>query len=136
MAISHQMGTITWSLRHLLERSPVIFKALEPAQRISDILTTFGSIEGDPFQNKKVQNNTATNGFRRPQRIDGRIEFKNVKFSYPSDPRKKILRDLSFSTNPTCKDLKKRVRTIACKYYSRKHLHFDSNNFIDLFSLV
>ena len=125
MAISDQMGRITWSLRHLLERSPVIFKALEPAQRISDILTAFGSIEGDPFQNKNVQENTVTNGFRRPKTIEGRIQFKNVRFSYPSDPRKKILRDLSFSTNPRCTDPKKRVRTIACKLFLSKHFRFD-----------
>ena len=125
MAISNQMGTITWRLRHLLERCPVIFKALEPAQRISDILTAFGSIEGDPFQNKKMQKDAVTSGFRRPKRIEGKIEFKNVKFSYPSDPRKKILRDLSFSTNPTCKDPKKRVRTIARKLFLSKHLRFE-----------
>ena len=125
MAISNQMGTITWRLRHLLERCPDIFKALEPAQRISDILTAFGSIEGDPFQNKKMQKDAVTSGFRRPKGIKGRIEFKNVKFSYPSDPRKKILRDLSFSTNPTCKDPKKRVRTIARKLFLSKYLRFE-----------
>ena len=87
MAISDQMGRITWSLRHLLERSPLIFKAMEPAERICDILTAFGSIEGDPFQNKELlggntcneetRNKLKANGFRRPKRIQGKIEFKN-----------------------------------------------------------
>ena len=135
MAISNQMGTITWRLRHLLERCPVIFKALEPAQRISDILTAFGSIEGDPFQNKKMQKDAVTSGFRRPKGIEGRIEFKNVKFSYPSDPRKKILRDLSFSTNPACKDPKKRVRTIARKLFLSQTL-FALSYFINMYHLV
>lgn len=123
MAISDQMGRITWSLRHLLERSPLIFKAMEPAERICDILTAFGSIEGDPFQNKELlggntcneetRNKLKANGFRRPKRIQGKIEFKNVKFSYPSDPRKKILHGLSFASNPNANDPKKRIRTVA-----------------------
>ena len=123
MAISDQMGRITWSLRHLLERSPLIFKAMEPAERICDILTAFGSIEGDPFQNKELlggntcneetRNKLKGNGFRRPKRIQGKIEFKNVKFSYPSDPRKKILHGLSFASNPNANDPKKRIRTVA-----------------------
>jgi hypothetical protein len=124
MAISDQMGRITWSLRHLLARSPDIFKAMEPAERICDIMTSFGSIEGDPFHNKKRMQIGGSdksaqeefNGFRRPKQISGKIEFKDVRFSYPSDPRKKILHGLSFSTNPCCKDPEKRVRTIACKF--------------------
>ena len=38
-----------------------------------------------------------TDGTLGPDRLEGRIEFRNVSFAYPSRPDSLVLRDVSFS---------------------------------------
>lgn len=35
-----------------------------------------------------------------PEELEGRVEFKNVWFSYPARPHNPILRDVSFTARP------------------------------------
>jgi len=41
-----------------------------------------------------------TDGHHIPEKVTGRIEFKNVSFSYPTRPQNKILKNLSFTVEP------------------------------------
>uniref|UniRef100_A0A1I8AQE6 ABC-type antigen peptide transporter n=1 Tax=Steinernema glaseri TaxID=37863 RepID=A0A1I8AQE6_9BILA len=42
----------------------------------------------------------STDGEHKPERVVGKIEFRNVHFSYPTRPDLPILRDLSFTVEP------------------------------------
>ena len=37
---------------------------------------------------------------KSPEKIKGKIEFKNVSFSYPTIPKKKVLKNISFIIEP------------------------------------
>ena len=41
-----------------------------------------------------------TSGSLKPDRLDGRVEFKNVWFSYPTRPDTPVLRGVSFTAHP------------------------------------
>ena len=128
MAIKHQVHEIAWAFRELLAQTPEFAKSLVPLCEICSILGAKNRIEGDPFANSAagvdsvsgdgVDTSVDTSvdaGARsllKPKRFVGAIEFKQVNFAYPKDPRKKILKKLSFCTDPQGKKGRK-IRSIA-----------------------
>ena len=66
-------------------------KAKLAYKSVFDTLDT--QVKISPFKNNNKYKLTANN-------IKGKIEFKNVSFSYPTKPDKIILKDLSFVINP------------------------------------
>ncbi|CEF68553.1 ATP-binding cassette sub-family B member 9 [Strongyloides ratti] len=52
------------------------------------------------FQYIERKPNIEMNGKYKPEKIEGRIEFKNVRFNYPSRPDLPILHDISFVVEP------------------------------------
>ena len=125
MAVSHQVGRIAWSFRQLLEQTPQFAKAMLPLGAIADMLVAKSIIEGDPFENRRqdcdenvvallnqTPNVSLTPKLLKPKRFVGHIEFRDVNFAYPKDPRKKILKELTFSNDP--QGLKgRRIRTLG-----------------------
>lgn len=80
-------------------------KALEPAERMCDLLGRESQIEGDPFSSD-------TKPLLAPDELQGKIDFEEVSFSYPKDPRTTVLKGLSFSTNPGAEN-GRRIRSVA-----------------------
>lgn len=66
-------------------------KARLAVKSLFEVLETETSI--DPFEEANLDKIDAGN-------ITGKIEFKNVKFAYPTKPDLPILRDISFTINP------------------------------------
>lgn len=127
MAIQQQVHMIAWAFREVLSKTPEFAKALVPLREICAILGAKNRIEGDPFANSvacddgvdNVDNsrrcdsgNAGARSLLRPKSFVGVIEFKDVNFAYPKDPRKKILKNLSFCTDPQGKNGRK-IRSIA-----------------------
>jgi len=118
LAAKAQIHSLTWTLRHLIENTPRIGKALEPAGRICDLLGQHSAIEGNPFASQLtidgIQSSTAAElrPLLAPLQLKGKIEFFDVDFSYPKDPRTQILKQLSFTIDPHG-DNGRTVRSIA-----------------------
>jgi len=89
-----QVGFIGDHLQHvvreLLVLTPDILKVLNPLGRVCDMLASEPKIEPRPGDAPKL----------RPERITGHIVFKDVHFTYPSEPLKQILFGLSFEVRP------------------------------------
>jgi len=89
-----QVGFIGDHLQHvirdLMMLTPEIIKVLNPLGRICDMLTSEPKIEPMPNAPAKYQ----------PDQIKGHIIFKDVDFTFPSEPQKQILFKLSFTVNP------------------------------------
>ena len=134
MAIEYQIGRISWSFRHILGRTPEFAKALIHTNTIAEMLASKSVIEGNAFAgSNRANSNTpfsvtnrasrscetgkvGKNELLRPEQFIGKIEFKGVHFSYPKEPRKKILHGVSFTTDPLGKDPRnkgRRIRSIA-----------------------
>eukprot|EP00928_Gymnodinium_smaydae_P048628 TRINITY_DN32526_c0_g1_i1.p1 TRINITY_DN32526_c0_g1~~TRINITY_DN32526_c0_g1_i1.p1 ORF type:complete len:787 (-),score=116.79 TRINITY_DN32526_c0_g1_i1:561-2921(-) len=89
-----QACQIAWAADHLqhcirsiMFMAPDLVKILNPLGRVCDMLTSKPRIEPLPNSAPKL----------RPQRFSGRIQFINVDFTFPSEPNKQILSQLSFA---------------------------------------
>ena len=87
MAIEYQLGRIAWSFRCIIDKTPEIAKALIPAGKIAEMLVAKSKIEGNAFEERRGGSQSVR---IRPESFVGEIEFKDVCFSYPKDPRKKV----------------------------------------------
>merc|ERR1719262_1156254 len=63
---------------------------MNPLGRICDMLASEPKIEPHPASPPKL----------KPDSLKGHIAFKNVDFTFPSEPQKQILFQLSFTVNP------------------------------------
>ena len=109
MAIEYQLGRIAWSFRCIIDKTPEIAKALIPAGKIAEMLVAKSKIEGNAFEERRGGSQSVR---IRPESFVGEIEFKDVCFSYPKDPRKKVLHGVSFK-NDTLGKAGSRIRSIA-----------------------
>ena len=73
---------------------PNAIQALEPAARIADIMDKKSKIEPNPEQPQELI---------KPERFTGQIEFRDVRFSYPTLKENRILDGLSFTVEPGTK---------------------------------
>ena len=86
-SIANSVDSLTSLLRNMGDSN----KAKLAYKSVYDTLDTEVTIS--PFYNN--------NWYKiSPENIKGKIEFKNVTFSYPTKPDKIILKDLSFTINP------------------------------------
>ena len=77
-----------------MQTIPNAIQALEPAARIADIMDKKSKIEPNPEQPQELI---------KPERFTGKIEFRDVRFSYPTLKENRILDGLSFTVEPGTK---------------------------------
>jgi len=83
-------GDMTHIIRSFFDIMPDIVTALQPLGRVCDMLNATPMIEPHPSSEMKL----------KPDMFMGSIEFKNVNFTFPSEPLKQVLFDLSWSIAP------------------------------------
>jgi ABC-type multidrug transport system fused ATPase/permease subunit len=79
-------------MKNLMEVFPKLVKMMKPVYRVTALLACKPRIENDP-NNKNIH-------LLRPEQFEGRIEFKDVTFSYPKERQKMVLNGLSFTAEP------------------------------------
>ncbi|GAB5366951.1 hypothetical protein AAMO2058_001188000 [Amorphochlora amoebiformis] len=96
--------SLSSSLAGLFTTMKNLSESLPKAEQLVNILSSTPSIETRPQLRSSILDTKATeseaglvNGFYRPKRISGTIEFKNVSFQYPTRQDVEVLRGLSFS---------------------------------------
>jgi ABC-type multidrug transport system fused ATPase/permease subunit len=83
-------GDMTHILRNFFDVIPEIVSTLQPLGRVCDMLSATPSIEPCPGMESKL----------KPDYFRGKIEFKNVNFTFPAEPLKQVLFNLSWSIAP------------------------------------
>jgi len=83
-------GDMTHIIRHFFDIIPEIVSTLQPLGRVCDTLSSTPKIEPCPGQEPKL----------KPEKFLGAIEFRQVNFTFPSEPLKQVLFDLSYSVKP------------------------------------
>merc|ERR1719253_66785 len=83
-------GDMTHIIRSFFDIIPEIVTMLQPLGRVCDILSATPKIEPRPGSEPKL----------KPDEFRRAIEFKNVNFTFPSEPLKQILFNLSWSIAP------------------------------------
>jgi len=83
-------GEMTHIVRAFFDIIPEIVKTLQPLGRVCDMLSAKPQIEPHPGSESKL----------KPEKIDGAIEFINVNFTFPSEPLKQVLFNVSWSVCP------------------------------------
>merc|ERR1711959_153182 len=89
-----QAGSLANDLQHIIRDffhvTPELVQAFQPLGRVCDMLNSKPKIEPHPDSPPKL----------KPDRVEGAIEFKNVDFTFPSEPSKQILHNLCFKISP------------------------------------
>jgi len=92
-----QIGNAADHLQHCMRRIvdllPELFKVFGPVGRICDAISSVPAIEPYPGMAPKI-------GALTPHPVVGQIDFVNVDFTFPSEPLKQILHQLSFTAKP------------------------------------
>jgi len=83
-------GDMTHIMRGFFDVMPEIVSVLQPLGRVCDMLSASPKIEPHPGSEPKL----------KPDKFIGAIEFRNVDFTFPSEPLKQVLFDLSWSIAP------------------------------------
>jgi ABC-type multidrug transport system fused ATPase/permease subunit len=83
-------GDMTHILRSFFDIIPEIVQILQPLGRVCDMLSAKPRIEPIPGSEPKL----------KPEKFMGAIEFRNVDFTFPSEPLKQVLFGLSWSIAP------------------------------------
>jgi len=89
-----QAGSLANDLQHIIRElfhtMPEIVSMFQPLGRVCDMLNAKPHIEPHPDSPPKL----------KPEKFRGEIHFENVNFTYPSEPQKQILFNLSFKISP------------------------------------
>lgn len=89
-----QVGGLANDMQHIVrsffETAPELVQIFQPLGRVCDMLNSKPKIEPHPDSPPKL----------KPETFQGEIEFKHVDFTFPSEPSKQILHDLSFKISP------------------------------------
>jgi ABC-type multidrug transport system fused ATPase/permease subunit len=89
-----QAGGLANDMQHIIrsffECAPELVQIFQPLGRVCDMLNAKPKIEPHPDSPPKL----------KPATFEGEIEFKHVDFTFPSEPSKQILHDLSFKISP------------------------------------
>merc|ERR1719343_118260 len=83
-------GDMTHIIRNFFDIIPEIVSTLQPLGRVCDMLSAEPKIEPHPGSEPKL----------KPAKFMGAIEFRHVDFTFPSEPLKQVLFDLSWSIGP------------------------------------
>jgi len=87
----HLAGDLTHIIRSCFDIIPEIVNTLQPLGRVCDTLSCIPTIEPHPSQTVMKL---------KPAKIRGAIEFRNVDFTFPSEPLKQVLFDVSWKIAP------------------------------------
>jgi ABC-type multidrug transport system fused ATPase/permease subunit len=90
----YQFDGIVWGARQIVDLFPALAQMMQPLTRVATLLDTVPKIEPHP-ENPGLQ--------LKPDKFEGRIEFADVDFTYPSERQKQVLFGLSFSVEPCTK---------------------------------
>merc|ERR1719161_416097 len=90
ISISSACEHMQHAFRDVMFMGPDIMKVLNPLGRVCDMLSSSPKIEPLPDSPPKL----------KPRRFEGHLEFKDVDFTFPSEPSKQILYKLSFKVSP------------------------------------
>eukprot|EP01048_Picozoa_sp_COSAG05_P013909 COSAG05_NODE_1527_length_4634_cov_4.068137_1_plen_456_part_00 len=90
----YQFDGITWGVRQIVDLVPEVARLMQPLTRIATLLNSVPKIEPHP-ENPSLM--------LAPLKFNGRIEFKDVDFTYPSERQKQVLFGLSFVVEPRTK---------------------------------
>merc|ERR1719463_256268 len=89
-----QVGGLANDMQHIVrcffETAPELVQIFQPLGRVCDMLNAKPKIEPHPDTPPKL----------KPESFEGAIEFKDVDFTFPSEPTKQILHKLSFKISP------------------------------------
>merc|ERR1740138_1163261 len=83
-------GDMTHIIRNFFDIMPEISSALQPLGRVCEMLSALPRIEPHPGSESKL----------KPAKFIGAIEFRSVDFTFPSEPLKQVLFDLTWSIAP------------------------------------
>merc|ERR1719235_1038754 len=83
-------GDMTHIICHFFDIIPEIVSTLQTLGRVCDTLSSTPKIEPCPGQEPKL----------KPEKFLGAIEFRQVNFTFPSEPLKQVLFDLTWSVDP------------------------------------
>merc|ERR1740138_1874714 len=83
-------GDMTHIIRNFFDIIPEIVNALQPLGRVCEMLSALPKIEPHPGSESKL----------KPAKFIGAIEFRSVDFTFPSEPLKQVLFDLTWSIAP------------------------------------
>lgn len=83
-------GDMTHIIRSFFDIIPDIVSTIQPLGRVCDMLSVTPMIEPHPGSEAKL----------KPEQFKGAIQFINVNFTFPSEPLKQVLFDLSWSVDP------------------------------------
>ena len=81
-------------MKNILEQIPKLLKVMKPVRRVASLLATRPHIE---HGHRAASESEA---LLRPTSFGGRIEFRAVTFSYPTERQKRVLNSLSFVAEP------------------------------------
>ena len=84
---------IMWNMRYLADLIPELMKMEEPIQRVAATLDAQPLIEPHPNHRDKPQG-------IKPQQFKGHLVFTGVKFTYPTERQKPVLRGFDFEVKP------------------------------------
>jgi len=84
-------GDMTHIIRSCFDIIPEIVNTLQPLGRVCDMLSYTPTIEPHPTQMAAKL---------KPTKFQGAIEFRNVNFTFPSEPLKQVLYDVSWKIAP------------------------------------
>merc|ERR1719388_733922 len=89
-----QAGSLANDLQHIVRDffhvTPELVQIFQPLGRVCDMLNAKPKIEPHPDSPPLL----------KPETFDGEIEFTDVDFTFPSEPSKQILHNLSFKISP------------------------------------
>jgi ABC-type multidrug transport system fused ATPase/permease subunit len=94
MLAAYQFDGIIWGARQIIDLIPEIARTMQPLSRVAALLDTVPTIEPHPEHPAAEL---------KPEKFDGRIEFRSVDFTYPSERQKQVLFGLSFVVEPQTK---------------------------------
>lgn len=83
-------GDMTHIIRGFFDLIPELIQTFQPLGRVCEMLSATPLIEPHPNSPPKL----------KPDKYRGAITFEKVNFTFPSEPLKQVLFDLSWSVNP------------------------------------
>ena len=84
---------IMWNMRYLADLIPELMKMEEPIQRVAATLDATPLIEPHPNTRNRAPG-------IKPQQFKGHLVFDNVRFTYPTERQKPVLRGFSMEVKP------------------------------------
>jgi ABC-type multidrug transport system fused ATPase/permease subunit len=93
VGVSLSIHEIIWTVRYLIDLVPQMMELIEPIEHVATTLDSLPRIEPHP----DVASEKAP---LKPDRFRGHLVFDKVKFTYPTEKQKPVLKGFSFEVKP------------------------------------